>query len=222
MTRITFVLAMGLLPLSMGLAAEPEQGSAAENQSPTAEKWTSLNPEGNKLVPWEITPYGGEGEIRVEEGLIHLADGATLTGIRLTQNFPKTNYELRYEAQRVMGVDFFGGVTFPYGETYCNFIPAGWGGAVVGLSTIDGRDASENETTKYMTFKDGQWYRFKLRVTPEKIMAWVDDELAIDLKTAGKKIAPRADIDPAAPLGFYTWQSSAKLRNIAYREIPAE
>ena len=38
-------------------------------------------------------------------------------------------------------------------------------GGVVGLSSIGGFDASENETTQFVEFKNGQWYKIRLRVT---------------------------------------------------------
>ena len=74
-----------------------------------------------------------------------------------------------------MGIDFFCGLTFPVKEDFCSFIVGGWAGAVVGLSTIDGLDASENETTKLMRFEKDEWYKIKLRVTFEKIETWINE-----------------------------------------------
>jgi hypothetical protein len=48
------------------------------------------------------------------------------------------------------------------------------------LSSIDGEDAANNETTKIMGFDKGRWYRIRLRVTPAKIEAWIDTEKVVD------------------------------------------
>jgi hypothetical protein len=45
-------------------------------------------------------------------------------------------------------------VDLPRGIRSRTFICGGWGGAVVGISSIDGQDASMNETTKYIKFED--------------------------------------------------------------------
>ena len=71
---------------------------------------------------------------------------------------PGLNYELNVVARRVEGSDFFCGLTFPYQDSHCTLILGGWGGALVGLSCLDGRDASENETTRLMPFEKGRWY----------------------------------------------------------------
>ncbi|RCS46071.1 DUF1080 domain-containing protein [Bremerella cremea] len=176
--------------------------------------------DGKTLEHFEVPQFGGEGEVAVQDGVITMGQGVMLTGITYkNDDLPKTNYELTWEARRTMGLDFFAAATFPVGDSHCSFIPGGWGGAVVGLSNIDGEDASENETTKYVSFKDNQWYRFKLRVTPKKIEAWIDDKLVIDAKIEGKKISTRNEVDLSHPLGFAAWQSGAEIRKIELREL---
>lgn len=109
--------------------------------------------DGKTLDGWKITNFGGEGEVTVEDGSIILEYGSSLTGITYDGTFPKTNYEITLEARRLDGTDFFCGMTFPVAESHCSLILGGWGGAVVGLSSIDGHDASENETTQYKKFR---------------------------------------------------------------------
>jgi len=70
-----------------------------------------------------------------------------LTGITWTGEFPKSGYEIRFEAARLEGNDFFAGITFPVKDSFCSWINGGWGGTVVGLSSLDGDDASENDTS---------------------------------------------------------------------------
>ena len=131
---------------------------------------------GKNLDGWEVTDFAGGGAIKVKDGEIHMAMGELISGINLAhENIPRTNYELEAEAMKLDGNDFFCGLTFPVGDTFASFIPGGWGGTVVGLSSIDGMDAAENETATFKQFKTHQWYHFRVRVTPGKIQCWVDD-----------------------------------------------
>lgn len=176
--------------------------------------------DGKSLAGWKVTNFGGEGEVTVEDGKLMLDYGNSLTGVTYTKPFPKTNYEVRLEAMAVEGIDFFCGMTFPVGETHCSFIVAGWAGAVVGLSNIDHLDASENETTRYMTFKNGQWYRIRVRVTSTKIEAWIDDKQVVDQVITGRKINTRPEVDLSKPFGIASWQTQAALKNIEVRKLP--
>ncbi len=175
---------------------------------------------GKDLAGWKKTNFGGEGEIAVKDGQIDMEFGYSLTGITYAkQDLPRTSYELRLEAMRVDGIDFFCGLTFPVEDSHCSFIVGGWAGTVVGLSNIDGKDASDNETTKYMNFKTKQWYRIKVRVTPERIQAWIDDQLVVNQSIVGRKIGLRNEVDPSVPLGICAWETKAALRNIQIRRL---
>ena len=91
---------------------------------------------------------------------------------------------------------------------------------MVGLSSIDGLDASENETTKYMKFDTGHCYRLRLRVTKQKIEAWMDDEKIVDQPILGRRISLRpGDIDLSKPFGVATWQTTGALRAIKIRRL---
>ena len=79
-------------------------------------------------------------------------------GRQLHRRFPKTNYELRLEAMRADGHDFFAGITFPVNDSHCSWIVGGWGGSIVGLSSLDDMDASENDTSISRNFQTGRWY----------------------------------------------------------------
>ena len=132
------------------------------------------------------------------------------------------DYEIEYEAKRTKGIDFFSGLTFPYSETHCSFIAAGWGGSVTGLSTIDDMDASENATTTFQKFEQNQWYKFRVRVSKDAIRCWIDDKQVVDQKIGDEKISIRPEVERSKPLGFSAWQSSAALRNIRWRSLKAE
>jgi len=174
--------------------------------------------DGKTLEHFEVPQFGGDGSVEVENGVIKLGQGVMLTGVTYKQDdFPKSNYELTWEARRTMGIDFFAAATFPVKDSHCSFIPGGWGGAVVGLSCINGEDASENETTKYIAFKDNQWYQFKVRVTDKKIEAWIEGKQVVDANIEGKKISTRNEVDLSEPMGIAAWQSAAEIRKIELR-----
>ena len=114
--------------------------------------------------------------------------GSYMTGITWTGPVVRMNYEITLEAMRVQGNDFFCGLTFPVGEKPCTLVLGGWGGSVCGLSNIDYYDASENPTTRVMSFEKDKWYYVRLRVEPNRIRAWLDDEDLVDVDTTDRKI----------------------------------
>ena len=161
---------------------------------------------------------GGRGPVTVEQGQIKFGDGH-MTGITWTNDLPRMNYEVSLDAQRVEGSDFFCGLTFSVGQEPCSFIVGGWGGGVVGLSSINGEDASQNETTSYMNFVKGRWYHIRLRVEPGKIQAWIDEERVVNLETAEKKLGIRFEMEPCVPLGIAAWNTAAALKNIQLKKL---
>ena len=154
-----------------------------------------------------------------------------MTGVTYTGKVPTVDYELSFEGKRVDGVDFFATVTFPVGKSHCSFVLGGWGGPVVGLSSVDFYDAADNETTRIKSFKLNQWYRIRVRVTKEKIECWIDDEKVVDLayvrwdddngkKTkTERKISIRHECDLCRPLGFCSWCTGGAVRNIRLRPV---
>ncbi|PYK97449.1 MAG: DUF1080 domain-containing protein [Verrucomicrobia bacterium] len=176
--------------------------------------------DGRTLAGWKITDFAGHGEVTVENGRLLLHSGVMLTGVSLTNELPKIDYEVSLDAMKVDGSDFFCGLTFPVADAFCTWIVGGWGGGVVGLSSIDGLDASENETTKYMKLDTGRWYRLRLRVMKQKIEAWIDDEKIVDQSIVDRRISLRpGDIDLSKPFGIATWQTTGALRDIKIRRL---
>jgi hypothetical protein len=190
----------------------------AAAQSP-APAWRPLF-DGKSLQGWKETPFSSRGSIQVKDGVIELGAGRT-TGITWTGDFPKSNYEIRFEAVRRQGHDFFAGLTFPVKNSFCTWINGGWGGTVVGLSNLDGDDASENDTSTMKEFETGRWYAFRLAVSDTRIQAWIDGALIIDADISGGR---RVDLrfgedDLSTPLGFSSYATAAGLRNIHYRRL---
>ena len=175
--------------------------------------------DGESLANWEITNFGTEGEVYVSDGELVLGMGDGCTGITWADSFPKVNYEVSLEAKRVMGIDFFCGLTFPVNDDFCTFIVGGWAGPVVGLSTIDGLDASENETRTLLRFSKNEWYTIRLRVTIEKIETWINEEKIVDLRYQGRKLGIRPEVDRSCPFGIATWKTTGAVRNMYLRML---
>ncbi len=97
----------------------------------------------------------------------------------------------------------------------------GWGGDVVGLSSIDGWDAADNETRTYFEFEPGRWYALRLQVTADRIRAWIDEEPVINLEVRGRSVGLRyGEIELSAPFGFASYGTTGALRKIEYRVLP--
>jgi hypothetical protein len=141
-----------------------------------------------------------------------------MTGVQYTRgDFPKMDYEFTLEGKKLAGSDFFCTPTFPVGDSHCSLVVGGWGGTTVGLSSIDERDASENDTTTVQDFKKDQWYRVRVRVTRERIEAWIDSKKVVDANTKDKKISVRAECEPCRPFGIATWATTGAVRDIRVR-----
>jgi Domain of Unknown Function (DUF1080) len=181
--------------------------------------WNSMF-DGKSLKGWKETAFAGHGGVECRQGLMVLNMGDPFTGVNWTNDFPKMNYEIALEAMRVMGSDFFCGLTVPVGTNFCSLIVGGWGGSLLGLSSLDGMDASENETTHYINFQTGRWYRLRLRVTSRRIEGWLDDEKVVDVVTTDKTISLRpGEIEMSKPLGLASWETTAALRGIQWRSV---
>jgi hypothetical protein len=186
---------------------------------PAAEKWRPLF-DGKSLTGWTATKFGGEGDVEVKDGVLMLHSGNDMTGVTFAgKDLPTMDYELVVEAKRVKGNDFFATVTFPVGKSHCSLVTGGWAGSVVGISSIEMRDASENDTTTLFNFKDNQWYKFRIRVVKDRIQAWIDDKNVVDVDIKGKPVSTRAECELCRPLGIASWQTTGAIRDIRIREL---
>lgn len=181
--------------------------------------------DGKSIDDWQVLDAGGSGLVEVRDGAMNIGTGDSLTGAiyKKTEKLPVTNYEITLEAMRVEGSDFFCGLTFPVGDlkTCATLICGGWGGAVTGISSINGADASENATGHFRKWEDKKWHQIKLRVTPENITVWANGEKIIDADIKGKKIGLRpGPIEDYAPLSLTTYQTTAAIRNVKLIPLP--
>jgi hypothetical protein len=182
-------------------------------------KDTSFLFDGKTLDGWEITNFGPQGPVYVSGDEIILGMGDGCTGITWKKNFPTTNYEVTLDAKRVDGNDFFCGMTFPVGKDPCTLIVGGWGGTTVGLSSIDGMDASENITTTLMKFEKNFWYHICLTVTGTEIVAMIDSVRVVDFKTRKNKLSIRPEVELSKPFGITSWRTTAAIKNIRVKKL---
>jgi hypothetical protein len=204
------------------LVATLGAGQAAKDQ-PTGRAGKLVLFDGKTLDGWKKTAFYKAGDVRVEDGRIIMSAGGSMTGITCTRrDLPRSNYELTYQAMRLSGVDFFAAATFPVGKSYITLVNGGWGGHVTGLSSLNGMDASENETTRSIAYKDKTWYRFRVRVTDAVIRCWVDDKEIAAVDHQDKQVGTRIETRANEPLGFATWATGGALRNIEIRGLTPE
>ncbi|MCY3006999.1 MAG: DUF1080 domain-containing protein [Planctomycetota bacterium] len=217
--RLAFVGSACLILVSHGesIAQETKETSKADPKV----QWKKVLPESG-LEGWEKTNFGGEGPVEIKDGVLAFMPGEPMTGVnKLGKDFPTENFEMQWSAQRIDGSDFFVGITFPVGKEHCSLIVGGWGGGLVGISSIDGNDASENETASYRNFKNGQWYEFKVRVDAKNITVWIDKEQILEVPRGERKFSVRAEVMRSRPLGYCVFQSKVAVKDWVYRSIDA-
>lgn len=200
--------------------------SAQETAKPASEaapkEWVLFD--GKSLTDWETVDIGGSGQVELEGGLLIINQGDSLSGVlyKKAAELPVTNYEISLEAKRLQGVDFFCGLTFPVGsaKTCATLICGGWGGSVTGISNIDGIDASNNSTGTYQRYEDDKWYKIRLRVTPENLSVWINDNQVVDYDIKDRKISLRpGPIESYAPLALSTYNTTAAIKNVRLKAI---
>jgi hypothetical protein len=205
-----------LLGLGLGAAASAEDARKA-----TAAGWKSLF-DGKTLDGWKTTDFYKPGKVSVQEGTIVMERGTRMTGVTYgRKDFPVMDYEVSLEGKKIAGDDFFCTTTFPVGKSFCSLVVGGWGGSVVGISSLNGADASENETNRQKQLKKGQWYRIRIRVSSRRIEAWIDEDKMVDLDTEGLKISTRIECVPCQPFGIATYETVGAVRKIRVRPLSA-
>jgi hypothetical protein len=215
----TFTAVAIVLLLMPRTALTDNNAKAPGKSSGSKAAWKKLF-DGKSLAGWKSSDFFRPGKIHVKDGAIVMEKGQLMTGVTYTRNdFPKMDYEVTLEGKKLAGDDFFCTTTFPVGDSFCSLVVGGWGGRVVGLSSVNGADASENETLKQKQFKRDQWYRVRIRVSPKRIEAWIDAEKLVDLNTDGRKLTTRIECVPSRPFGIATWDTAGAVRDIRVRRL---
>ncbi len=180
---------------------------------------------GNDLTGWKPAPFDGGGAVNVlSNGTVQCGIGDPLSGIVYTREPPAMNYEIRMEAMRAEGSDFFVGLTIPVEKSFCTVIIGGWGGGLCGVSSVDYADASENQWSEGLRLENNRWYTLRVRVTPGVLQVFLNDDLytaRIEYGDAKRLSLRPGEIDRTAPLGFSTYRTRALWRNVTLTPITA-
>ncbi len=205
-----------------GESPKPQANKPLSPTSVPPGQWFSMF-DGKSLTGWKVVKeadFSMAGKVEVKDGAIILGEGFPFTGITWEGDFPKENFEITWQGKRLQGVDIFGGITVPCGDSHITFVMGGWGDSVVGISNVDEMNASDNLTCKIMSFENNKWYDFRLRVTTEKIEAWINDKQVVDLPRAGHRFSIYPELEPNRPVGFFSWSTTGALRDIQMRRLP--
>ena len=207
-----FTLCLGLLLVAKtGFSQAPNEKA----------EWKSLF-DGKTLKGWKQSDFFKPGKSSVKDGAIILEKGTKMTGLTYDgKDFPKMNYEVSLESKRIDGRDFFCTTTFPVGDSFCSFVVGGWGGSVTGLSSIDGIDASENQTGQGIEYKNDQWYKIRIRVTDKRVETWIDKEQTVDLVTSDVKLGIRIECNVSTPFGIASYDTVGAVKDIKVRNLSA-
>jgi hypothetical protein len=186
----------------------------ATRPAPAMGPWRSLfNRE--DLAGWQPVSGGP----RVEARFIILENSAPRTGVKWTGPFPKNNYEVEVIATPLgETIDDFCGFIFPVGGVACNFVAGGRRNTVVGLRMIDGKDANANITTRTMRFERGRWYRKRVRVTTDRVEAWIDGRKVADVPRKQHTFTPVHYARTYLPFGFYALGGRTAVRSVRLRQ----
>lgn len=217
-----FHFALWSLGVLTSLVVSPKD-LVAQNANPAkevaAEGWKNLF-DGKTLDGWKSTPFVGEGKVFVQNGVIVMEKGEKLTGATYTKgDFPKRDYEVEIVARKVDGNDFFATTTFPVGDQHASFVVGGWGGTLVGLSSINGSDASENGLSKNKEFEAKKWYTIKVRVGQKRIQAQIENEQFLDVDTSDVRLSVRFEVQPSRPFGVSTYDTIGEVKSIRVRPL---
>ncbi|MAW62042.1 MAG: hypothetical protein CMJ94_14590 [Planctomycetes bacterium] len=204
--------ALGLCLLAAAACHAPrEQGAAPWNELPLL------------ATHWESVSFGGEGEVEYEAAgpALTMRFGSPLTGVRWSGELPLSpHYEIEVRAARLDGSDFFCALNLPLGNSEVSVVLGGWGGALCGLSCVDGQDASMNASRSFRDFQPGRSYRLRVRVDGEAIRAWVDEEPLFEQLRDGVAFSLRTEVQPVGRLGISCFQTSARIEGVRWRPLP--
>ncbi len=181
--------------------------------------WQSLFA-GSEAQKWQITNFGGEGEVEWADSTVLLPMGSPLTGIHRPDSIPQSlDYQVEVDASRLSGNDFFCGLTFPVADSHATVVLGGWGGGLCGLSCVDHEDAGTNATRSYQSFDYGVVYTLRVEVRADTIRAWLNGELLFDQNTVGREVSLRTEMLPSVPFGVASFTTRAKIHDVRWRPL---
>lgn len=209
-------VARALLLAGVGCASAPTTTAPKAGAPATSAAWIDLF-DGRSLGAFVATDYGGQGEVTVRDGRLQLGIGSPLTGVTWTSTPPRGDYELELVARRDQGNDFFAALTFPVGADCLTLVLGGWGGSLCGLSSLDGLDASRNETRTSRAFPTGRDVHVRLLVTADAVRAELDGALLLHADLRGRRLSLRPEVELSRPLGLIAFASAGSVARLRWR-----
>jgi hypothetical protein len=163
--------------------------------------------------------FGGDGAMRATPNELVLEPGAPLTGGTFAVDLPRDAYEVAFRAARLSGIDFFCGLTFPTLRGELTLVLGGWGGTVCGLSSLDGEDASSNDTRTLRHFKNGVDAAVRVRVDGDDVRVFVDEQPFLAASLRDREVSVRAEVEPCRPFGFCCYLTTARIADLRWRPL---
>ncbi len=201
--------------------------SCQEQETTKIESWNLSAP--SLSEQWKEAAITRSGGFTHEPNGFTINAGQPMSGVVFPQwvekRMPVTDYAISYEALRVSGGDFFGSATFPVGsvERFVTFVLGGWGGSQVGISCIDGYDASENSTGSSQSFENGRWYKVLIEVRSDLLKVWIDGRPIVSANIAGSQLSLRGgEIHHCMPFGFATYGTVGRVRGVEIQRLKIE
>jgi hypothetical protein len=204
--------------LRRGASAAVLAGLAACAGAPETAPWIDLF-DGRSRAGFEVTAFGGEGPVDVDDGAIVLDMGSPLTGVTWSGEPPHGAYELEVTAARLDGTDFFCGLTFPVGSDHLTLVLGGWGGSVSGLSSLDGIDANSNQTRRLGGYSADTDYTARIAVNADEVRVWLDDEPLAAIGRTQHELSLRPEVRLCRPLGIASFATRARVRLLRWRPL---
>jgi len=179
---------------------------------------------GKDLSGWKAADIWGNGKVEaLTNGVVSCGLGKPLTGLAYTNSFPTMSYEVKMEALRKEGSDFFVAMTIPVESNACTVVIGGWGGGLCGISSINFMDASENQYSEGVAFKNDVWYTLRVRVTPGLLEVFLNDTLytaKVPFESSSAfTLRAGSDIDKTKPFGLATYETKALWRNLTVTNL---
>jgi hypothetical protein len=197
-------------------------GCATPGETTREASWSDLF-DGRSLAGWRVVESGSSGAVTVEGGRLQLGQGEPMTAVTLAEPaasaFPRDDYEIELVAARLLGNDFFVGLTFPVRAGELTLILGGWGGGLCGLSCIDREDAAHNETKSFHGFERKRDYAVRVTVHAGRVQASVDGATIADVDVTGRSCSLRTEVEPCRPFGLATYQTLGAFRRVRWRPL---
>jgi len=105
--RTLTLLSFSVILVSAGCGNTSGKQETKAPQPKSADPGWVLLFDGETLDGWEVTQFGTQGPVQVSGGSVVLGMGDGCSGITWKGEFPKMNYEVKLEAKKVTGNDFF-------------------------------------------------------------------------------------------------------------------